>query len=77
MATFCIHIRESKTILSFIDEHYCSDGEAPLAYKPIEVWVYKGYSFTGKIRDGFIHCSSWKYKVKFGKLVVACRIDDV
>ncbi len=77
MAIFCIHVQNDKTILSFINEHFCCDGEAPLAYSAIEAWIYKGYYFIGKIRNGFIHCSSWQYKIKFGKLVVACRIDEI
>ena len=73
---FCIHVND-KTTIFYIDEHYRSDSEAPLAYQALEIWVYKGYSFIGVIRNGFIHCSSWEYKVKFGKLVVACRVDEI
>ncbi len=74
---FYIHVRNDKTTISYIDEHFRSNGEAPLAYSAMEVWIYKGYCFIGIIRNGFIHCSAWGYKVKFGKLVVACRVDEI
>lgn len=77
MATFCIRIQENKTTISFINEHFHSESEAPLSYRTIEVWIYKGYSFIGIIRNGFIHCSAWKYAVKFGKLVVVCQVDEI
>ena len=77
MSKFCIHVREDKTIISFSDEHFCFKNKAPLAYRPIEVWVYHGYNFLGIIRNGYIHCSTWQYKIKCGReLIVVCQIED-
>ena len=74
---YCIHVREdNKTMLYFSDEHYRFSGEAPLAYRPIEVYMYHGYNFLGILRAGYVWCSAWRYKVKFEKLIVVCQIED-
>ena len=74
---FGIRVSEYKTTLFFLDEHRGLEYDAPLAFGPLKVAIYKGHTFVGLLSEGWIKCTSWKYRVKFGKLEVVCQIEGV
>jgi len=72
----CIHVQESWTSLVFTDELYRPVGRAPLSYSPIEVNMYYGRKYLGFLRRGLVWCTSWRYAVEFGRLIVKCQCKE-
>jgi len=74
---FRIRVGKHDSTLYFLDEEGRLKYKAPLAFGPLRAVIYSGPAFVGLLTEGWVRCSSWKYRAMFGKLEVVCQTEGV